>query len=339
FSDLWNRITNEFKDLNQNYQDFLKKFQESKTEELLESEIFLEYKNKMVAYLQDFIQGYLTNGNKIKKTIMNLDENIEDKIVKKLEDYQRENPRIYPEFNYEKFNEINRGRYRSIKNWFVGESNKSEGDRLLDVTNSIIMQITKCASSLIELHGNMIARKEEYKHLCKLFDSKDNIKDSHELSSVVFGVTNVTHYKGLSNLNTDSLILSYDVAPTEIEVEPHEKRNRREKSYITIVSKAEEKKKLIERLKKEEEHERQILLNLIKSGEINLSNQVELTKEERNYVLKLIARNTKKEVKENVLGLTYTIENLEGTCKIVSPDGVFTMDSIKIVFKGGIPNE
>ena len=57
FSELWNRIINEFKDLNHNYQDFLKKFQESKTEELLESTYFLEYKNKMISYLQDFIKG------------------------------------------------------------------------------------------------------------------------------------------------------------------------------------------------------------------------------------------------------------------------------------------
>ena len=36
-TDLWERISNEFQNINLNYQDFLKKFQESKTEELLQS--------------------------------------------------------------------------------------------------------------------------------------------------------------------------------------------------------------------------------------------------------------------------------------------------------------
>ena len=118
FNELWNRIVNEFKDLNQNYQDFLKKFQESKTEELLESTYFLEYKNKMISYLQDFIKGYLNNGNKIKNAIKELDGNIEELIVNKLEQRQRELPKISQDFNYKKFNDLNRGKWQSIVNWF-----------------------------------------------------------------------------------------------------------------------------------------------------------------------------------------------------------------------------
>lgn len=334
FSDLWSRITNEFKDLNQNYQDFLKKFQEAKTEELLESEIFLEYKSKMISYLQDFIQGYLNNGNKIKEKILTLDSNIEDKIVKKLEDYQKETPKIYPEFNYEKFNELNRGRWHSIYLWFVGQDGISEGDRLLDVTNSIITQISKCVSSLIELHGNMILRKEEYKHICKLFDSKIDIREAHSLSSVIFGIPKVSHYKGTSTIATDSIIDSYSVPSIVIEVLPHEKKNRPEKTRVIIESKAAKKKEIIEQARLQKEQEINILRNLVNQKIVKLDGEVHLTKEERNYILNLISRSRKDKInKENLLGLKYQLKEIDGTCKIISSDGTFTMPSLQIDFE------
>lgn len=334
FSDLWSRIINEFKDLNQNYQDFLKKFQEAKTEELLESEIFLEYKNKMINYLQDFIQGYLNNGNKIKETILSLDFNIEEKIVQKLEKYQRETPKIYPEFNYEKFNELNRGRWHSIYLWFVGKDGISEGDRLLDVTNSIITQISKCVSSLIELHGNMIARKEEYKHICKLFDSKINIKEAHSLSSVIFGIPRVVHYKGTSNISTDSIVDSYSVPSIVIEVLPHEKRNKPEKTRVIIESKAAKKKEIIEQARLRKEQEKNILQKFVNQKTVNLNGEIFLSKEERSYILNLISRSRKEKTnKENLLGLRYHVEDIDGICKIISPDGTFTMQSLKIEFE------
>lgn len=335
FSELWNRIINEFKDLNQNYQDFLKKFQEAKTEELLESTAFLEYKNKMISYLQDFIKGYLTNGNKIKNIILDLGEDIEDKIVNKLEAYQRETPKIFPEFNYQKFNELNRGRWHSIYLWFVGKNGVSEGDHLLEITNSIITQITKCASSLVELHGSMIARKEEYKHICKLFDSKMNIKDCHKLSSVIYGIPSVRHYKGSSNINTDSIVASYEVPPIVLEIEPHEKRNRQEKKRVIIESKKEKKKEILEQKRQKEQEEREILSKFVNQKTVLLKDKVSLTPKERSYVLTLISRYRNGIKKENLFGLNYEIIPSDGKCQITSEDGVFTMDSIEIRFTGG----
>lgn len=339
FSELWKQIINEFKELNQNYQDFLKKFQEAKTEELLESTAFLEYKNKMISYLQDFIKGYLINGAKIKKIILNLDPSIEDKIVEKLETYQRETPKILPEFNYQKFNELNRGRWHSIYAWFVGKDGVSEGDHLLEITNSIITQITKCASSLVELHGSMIARKEEYKHICKLFDSKNDMRACHKLSSVIFGIPAVRHFKGESNINTDSIIPSYDVPSNIIEVEPHEKKNRMEKTRVIIESKAEKKKEILEKKRLEEQKEKELLAKFVSQKKISLVGKVFLSKEERSYILNLMSRYRNGIQKEKKFGLKYEIKPGTKECQIYSEDGVFTMESIEIVFEGGVEHE
>ena len=47
-------------------------------------------------------------------------------------------------------------------------------------TDAIIVRITKYANSLIELHGNMTNRKEEYRNLLKLFDSLDDIEEANK---------------------------------------------------------------------------------------------------------------------------------------------------------------
>lgn len=52
-------------------------------------------------------------------------------------------------------------------------------------TDAIIVRITKYANSLIELHGNMTNRKEEYRNLVKLFDSLDDIEEANKYSSVI----------------------------------------------------------------------------------------------------------------------------------------------------------
>lgn len=46
-SDTWLDLIASFKELNENYQDFLKKFYEPRTEELMQNEVFLEYKTDL----------------------------------------------------------------------------------------------------------------------------------------------------------------------------------------------------------------------------------------------------------------------------------------------------
>ena len=113
--ELWDRILDEFKDINQNYQDFLKKFQESKTEELLQSTIFLEYKDKMVQYLRDFIQGYLNQVEYIKEIISKFDSTFDTQLISTLVEYQKSIPtNLNQNYNYDKFTTITKNKWQNI---------------------------------------------------------------------------------------------------------------------------------------------------------------------------------------------------------------------------------
>lgn len=333
-NDIWNSLNDDFTKLNQNYQDFLKKFNEPKSEELLQSVLFLQFKSEILKYLKEFIKGYQKNVYYIKDSISKVSsENIEN-FLNKLNSHHKKTPIFSKDFDFDYFKEVNRGKILNIFKWFVGTSSSpSEGEKLMTTTDSIIVKITKYASSLVELHGNMTNRKEEYKHLCKLFDKLDNIEEAHKYASVIFGIENVKHYTGNSTLNTDAIINTYDIPPIEILLSSRTK-TRKEKVFASpIVDKTLEKERLLAEYRREQEQNKQILKSLIKDKKITLTGEINLTKVERRYIQKLLASTS---TKETEFGLSYTNIKKDGKCKIVSEDGIFLMDSCEIEFGGDL---
>ena len=178
----------------------------------------------------------------------------------------------------------------------------SEGERLLEATQNVIEKIYKYASSLMELHGNMINRKEDYKHICHLFDNVSSIDDARKLSSLIFGITEVRHYSNYSMLNTDSLINSYDVPPTEISINTSVKQYKVKSVNSYIVDKTEEKEALLNKIELEDKVRKDKIRNLIKNGEIILDGKVNLDIIERRYVLNLIEKYQEKNTRETEFG-------------------------------------
>ena len=333
-NEIWNNLNDDFTKLNQNYQDFLKKFNEPKSAELLQSVLFLQFKNEIIKYLREFVKGYQKNVYHIKNSISKIEPNAIEEFLNKLNNHHKKTPIVGTNFDFNHLKEVNRGKITNIFKWFTGTpSSISEGEKLMNTTDNIIVKITKYANSLVELHGNMTNRREEYKHLCKLFDKLDNIDIAHKYASVIFGIENVRHFTGNSNLNTDSIINTYDIPPIEIVLSSRTK-SRKEKIAITpIVDKTEEKRIQLEQYRKEQEQNKQILTNLIKNQKITLEKEIHLSKTERRYIQKLLSSRTKKETE---FGLSYIINKKDGTCKIISEDGTFIMNSLEIEFERSI---
>lgn len=333
-SELWNSLNDDFTKLNQNYQDFLKKFNEPKSEELLQSVLFLQFKSEIIKYLREFVKGYQKNIHYIKGSISKVSDNNIEEFLTKLNSHYKKTPIFSKDFDFNHFKDVNRGKIVSIFKWFTGSGTSiSEGEKLMSTTDNIIVKITKYASSLIELHGNMVGRREEYKHLCKLFDKFEDIDTAHKYASVIFGIENVKHFTGTSTINTDAIINTYDIPPIEIILSSRTK-TRKEKVFATpIADKTEEKRKLLEAYRKEQEQNKQILKSLIKDKKITLKDEIKLTKVERRYIQKLLASSNKKETE---FGLSYNTIKKDGKCKIVSDDGVFYMESCEIEFEGDL---
>lgn len=332
-NEIWNDLNDDFTKLNESYQDFLKKFNEPKAEELFHSDVFLQYKSEIIRYLKNFIQGYQKNINHIKYSITKIDEEAKENFVNKLVSYNEKNPILNQNFDFAYFKEITLGKITNILKWFVSnDSTSSEGQKLMDTTDSIIVSLTKYANSLIELRGNMTSRKEEYKHLCKQFDKLADIEDAHKLASVVLGISNVRHFIGNSNIATDSIVNTYDIPPIEILLASRTKMRKEKVALQPIEDKTLAKRKLLEEYRLEQEKNKEILKKLVKDKKINLDKEVKLTKIERRYIQKLLGVTSNH--KETEFGLNYKIVKKDGLCKIISEDGIFYMQSLEIEFVG-----
>ena len=332
--ELWEGINDDFTKLNQNYQDFLKKFNEPKSEELLQSVLFLQFKGEITKYLREFIRGYQKNIHSIRASISKIDAIAIEEFLEKINAYYKKTPILNQEFDFQKLKENNLGKMNNIFKWFVGTgTTPSEGDKLMSTTDSIIVKITKYASSLIELRGNMTNRKEEYKHLCRVFDKLETIEDCHKYASVIFGIESVRHFTGNSNLNTDVIVNTYDIPSIEICLSSRTKLRKEKVKVEPIVDKTAMKKQLLEEYRKRNEKNKEILKNLVKDGKISLTGSISLSKVERRYVESLLANQSKK---ETTFGLAYHIIKKEGMCEIIAEDGIFYMESMEIEFEGEI---
>ncbi len=333
-NELWNQLNDDFTRLNENYQDFLKKFNEPKSEELMQNVLFLRFKSEIIKYLREFIKGYQRNVYSIKDSINGLNEPIISEFLDKINRYYKATPMLTKDFNFQKLRAVNQGKIESIFKWFIGTSSDiSEGEKLLNTTNDIIVKITKYANALIELHGNMTNRREEYKYLCKMFDKITSIETAHCYASVIFGIENVRHYIGYSNLNTDSIINSYDIPPIEIALVPRTRTKKDKIAMAPIEDKTAQKQKLLEQYRREQEENRNILKGLIKDKKISLIGDISLSKVERKYIQKLLSSSKNKETE---FGLTYYINKKDEKCKITSSDGIFFMNGVEIVFEGDL---
>lgn len=333
--ELWIDLNNDFKSLNEQYQDFLKQFHEAKTEELLKSEAFLAFKSSMINYINNFISSYIKSSSAIKNNLLEITEEKVNYLMDCLVSHQRKAPKISSQFNYDKLRKVNYGKWQSLRKWFISENSLSEGERLLEATQNVIEKMYKYASSLIELHGNMINRKEEYMHICKLFDNLTDIKEANKLSQSIFGVIKTVHYKGNSMIHTDSLIKSYDVLPIEIPINTTLRNYKIKQELSPIVDKSREKLAILKKKYEEEQIRKSKIRQLIKNGKVELKNEVNLDLEERRYILGLIEKYHGNDSIESEFGYQYNITdvNKEERCKIISPDGVFELDSRVINIK------
>lgn len=332
--EIWTDLMQDFTSLNQSYQDFLKKFNEPDTEKLLQSDLFIAHKNSLIQYLQNFIKEYLTGNSRISNILKQISNDDVTYFMDSLIAHQKKAPQIKQNFDFEYLRVVNNGKWNSFRKWFLNENGISEGERLLKATNNIIAKITKYASSLIELHGNMVNRKEEYKYLCQLFDKQTNIDDAHTLAGSIIGISEVKHFKGISKLNSDSIIPSLEVNPTIITVDPMLKKDKIITMRTPIVDKTKEKEKILKDFEKNERKQKELLKNLIKNGKINLTGDVYLSKEERNYILSLIDKANNSVMIDPVFGYNFKIEDLNNECQIISSDGVFYMPGILITVGG-----
>lgn len=292
---LWDNLNNDFKRLNQDYQDYIKTFYNVKLEEVAKSKQFIIYKNDLVRYLREFIKLLQDNSYAIEEKLKNLNEDTQKRFLEKVYLGQKKRIRIDKldeEADEKELRDRNNEKWMNIKKWFIGTNLRiSEVEKINEKTTEIIRKITRIANQIAESKGNVSSKKAEYKKICEMFAKVENIEEAHKLSSLVFGMFNTRHIKGNYVRETDSINSSLlEESSNEYEVKPRIREYKEKQNKVAIIDKTKEKQEQIEKYFKQLEEERKELEKYIKDGKIDIKSLPEIKSNFRKTLLKWISK-------------------------------------------------
>ena len=338
----WNDLNNDFIRLNQNYQDYIRDLNSVKAEEMMRTKEFLVFKDRLVEYLRNFIKGLQKNVGVIEETLRLLDAKLLQNVLDKVNDYEMSIPRMDVEVSREMIEEKTKGRFESIRNWFVpGEGRENEAERLFDATNEIIRRITRYAAQLSEKNALGANRREEYRKAAEIFLRCKNMDEAHKMSAMVFGLERPYHLMAEVERVTDSMNGSvYEEPPAEFILKPRVRTYREKSERTSIRDSAEEKaqarKQAVEQMKRDWKRIRELECG----GRIDFARLPVIEPRVREILLKWLsdaledADYTAKteDGREFVLDITHADEK----CVVRCEDGNFTMPKMSIVFQEGL---
>lgn len=332
----WNDLNNDFIRLNRNYQDYIRTLSNAKAEEMMKTQQFLIFKEKIIQYLRNFVKGLQEEALGLEEFIKGMDEQTVECLLEKVISYELSIPRIDRVLKKEELYENCKGRWNSLYNWFVGGDQESEVNRMSDSSLEIIRKITRYAQQIGELHNQGANRKEEYRHLAKLFEQCDTIQDAHKMSAMVFGVDTCLHLKNLSNRESDSIDNGvFDETVTFYELEPRTRVARVKSNRKPAVDYQLEKMIQTQEILAKQEQDQVLLNSYIKEGSVDFASISYLDAYSRKILLNWLSKglSTINHQSRTEWGSEFFIDDSNKTiCKINCEDGTFYMPSFRICF-------
>lgn len=335
----WDNLQNDFKRLNQNYQDYMKSLNSARAEELMKSTEFLIYKDNLIEYLRSFVKGLHIHAGAIESRLKNTNTSVFEEILDKIVSYEMSIPRVDVIPDQKLITENEKGRLNSLLDWFVPRNGReSEATRLFDMTNESIRKITRFATRISEQFYMGANRKEEYKKLAQMFLQCEDMNQAHCLSAMVFGVEKCLHLRGDFQRDTDSINSGvYEENGLQITIKPRIRTfgEKTKRSHIQdhSVQKEQARKAAIEKL----QNEKATVASFIKDKKIVFSDLPVISEHIRNILLRWLSKALEREdgKAKTEDGKVYYISNPKekNNCIVECEDGYFQMPAFELVFE------
>lgn len=334
----WKDLNANFIRLNQNYQDYIRTLNNAKAEEMMKTESFLLFKEKIISYLRNFVKGLQEHAMILEEYIQNIPfENIVV-LIEKTVNYEMSIPRMDDKIQKQDVYDNFMARWDSIYSWFVGKNGISEVNRMSDITNEIIRKITRYAQQIGELQNQGANRAEEYKHISDLFGKCQDLSQAHKMSALFFGVDKPLHMQAIYNRNTDSIDSGvYEEEITYYALEPRTRvatvKTKRQPAQDYNLEREQQRLEILEH--KQAQNEK--LKNYIRDGIVDFEKLDILDGESRKILLSWLSKglNDANKTSKTDDGREFYIDdsNLK-TIEVKCEDGMFVMPSYRICFKG-----
>ena len=337
----WNLLQEDFKRLNQNYQDYLRDFYSNKTEHLMKSVEFVLHKDKFIKYLNEFIKELQEHSRKIEQILVKQKTRIEDVLLEKVVQSELEIPHALLEFhgNMEPtIRENVNGKWNSLKNWFLDDQEREcECRKVLRITNDVIRNIIQNAALIVQIQNWGISRKDDYRKFLELFLDCETMEEAHKLSAHVFGVQRIQHFKLNASREEDAINGSiYEEPPAEYYLKPHTRAYREKKDKKGFSDRSVEKYLQRQEYLSGVRHQKKLVMRYIKDNKIDFSQITETVSESsRTIFLQWIAlaNMSSQKTGRTEYGQEYRLLKKKGTCVLRCEDGNLTMPAYILEFR------
>ena len=337
----WNLMQEDFRRLNQNYQDYLRDFYSRKSEQLMKSVEFIVHKDKFIKYLNEFIQEMQRHSRKIERLLEKNTLLMENSILEKVVQSELEIPHATLEIrgNAEpSIRENVMGKWNSLKNWFIDSNGREcECKKVLKITNDIIRSIIQNAALIVQIQNWGISRKDDYKKFLHMFLQCEDLDEARRLSAHVFGVQKIQHFKTIEAREEDSINNSvYDEEPSVYLLKPHTRNYREKKDKRGFEDKTFQKMIQREAYLKQAKKQKEIVMHYIRDNKITFS-EIDETVEESTRAVFLqwisLANMSSQKTGRTEYGQEYRLTRKDGTCVLKCEDGNLVMPSYILEFK------
>ncbi len=337
----WQTLQEDFKRLNQNYQDYLRDFYSGKTEKLMKSVEFMVHKDKFIKYLNEFVQELQRHSKRMEHLLEKNTERMENTILERVVASELDIPHALLEIHGNAEPSIREnvyGKWYSLKNWFVdGQGQECEAKKVLKITSDIIRNIIQNAALIVQVQNWGISRKDDYKKFLELFLKCEDLEEAHKLSAHVFGVQQIEHYKTNIPREEDSINNSvYQEEPATFLLKPHTRGYRERKDRTGFVDKSLEKMAQRESYLRQAQKQKELMLRYVKDQKIRFGDIDEVISEDtRNIFLQWIAQANMSSQKtgRTEYGQEYRLIKKEGSCVLKCEDGNLKMPDYTLEFK------
>ncbi|MEW6064689.1 hypothetical protein P378_01175 [Desulforamulus profundi] len=202
---LWEELYETFTKLTENAADYIASLQSSKTEELMQTEAFLAYKNSVAGYLQGFVHGLQRHAYRIEGILPLFNPEFINLFFEKVQNALLARPQLDEPVTPEEYMHRLQTQWHSLNRWFLGESGeKSDVYYLEQTTKDTIARIVRAALRIQEKRRSGISRRRELDYLGQWFFSLASAEEAHRLAAYAFGLYRCRHFQGEDDKDTES---------------------------------------------------------------------------------------------------------------------------------------
>lgn len=336
----WNLLQEDFKRLNQNYQDYLRDFYSGKADRLMKSVEFVIHKDKFIRYLNEFIQELQHHSRRMEQILNRSREVVETVLLEKVIQSELDIPHAVLEARGNAEPSIREnvvGKWKSLKGWFIDfGAQECECKKVLKITNDVIRSIIQNAALIVQIQNWGISRKDEYKKFLNLFLNCENLDEARRLSAHVFGIQQIEHFKINEPREEDAINVGiYGEEPASFLLKPHTRAYKEKKNRTGFTDKSLEKRVQRDQYLYQAQKQKEIVMQYIQDNKITFSEiQDTVSVDTRTVFLQWIAlaNMSTQKIGRTEYGQEYKLIRNKGTCILKCEDGDLTMPAYELEF-------